>query len=262
MNGWQFSDALPAAAISIGLSVPRLLVFLIVVPLFPSSVYPSLLRVGIAIGLGAPVAAGIFHQLGPQTVDITVLIVLKEALLGLLLGVVAAVPIWAIESAGVLIDNQRGANAAQQVTPFAQADSSVLGAALMQALIVLTLASGAFSLLYELLLHSYGVWPVLELTPAVSQAGFQLAAAHFGDFLLRAVLYAAPVIAIIMLVDFAFALMGIYAPQLQTYFAAMPIKSLAALSVLVLYLVVLLSHGEDYFFETLRKAPAAIESVR
>jgi type III secretion protein T len=255
------ADVAPTALVSVVLSVPRLLAFMLVAPVFTSAVFPRLLRVGIAIGLGAPVAAGIFHQLSqqPPQAQLTAL-VLKECVLGLLLGLALAAPLWAISSVGALTDNQRGANAAQQVTPFAQADASELGGALQLALIVLLATSGTFVAMYQLLLQSFQAWPVLQLAPDVTQFGFDLTASRIGEYMQRALLYAAPLLAIVLLVDFAFALMSVFAPQLQTYFASMPIKSLAALAILALYLFVLLSHGEGYFLEVLRRESQLLES--
>lgn len=246
-------EAAPAAVTAVAMSMPRLFVFMAVVPLFHNAVFPRLVRIAIAVGLGAPVALGVYHQLGPQPVPLeAAALVLKECVLGLLLGLPVACPFWAISSVGSLTDNQRGANAAQMVTPFAQADSSVLGSSLSQALVVTLCASGAFGFIYQLLLESFEVWPVLQLVPDAAQFGWELSFGRFDEFVARALLYAAPVIAIILLVDFAFALMSVFAPQLQTYFAAMPIKSLVAIGMLALYLFVLIAHGEDYFREMIR----------
>jgi type III secretion protein T len=254
-------DTAPAIVVSAMLGMPRLLVFMIIVPLFPSNVFPRVLRTGVAIGLGAPVAVGVFHQLGPQVMppDVVVL-VLKECVLGLLIALPVAAPFWTMNAVGVLTDNQRGANAAQQVTPFAQADASELGAGLMQALVAMLAASGAYMLIYQLLLQSFQVWPVLQVVPDAAQFGFDFATARFDEFLYRTVLFAAPMLAIVLLVDFAFALTSVFAPQLQTYFASMPIKSLAAIGVLAMYVFVLLSHGEDYFLEVMRRESVLMES--
>lgn len=263
MSVWsQVANSTPATAVAAMLGTPRLLAFMFIVPLFPASVFPKLLRVGIAIGLGAPVAAGVFHQLGQQVErpDVVALVI-KEVVLGSLLGIAAAAPLWTIQSVGALADNQRGANAAQQVTPFAQADASLIGAALQQAFVVVLASSGAFVLMYQLLLQSYEVWPVMQLMPDVGQFGFDLATARFDEFMMRTVLYAAPVIAVVLLVDFTFALMSVFAPQLQTYFASMPIKSLAAIGVLIVYLMTLLQHSEAYFLDVMRRESAHLDSV-
>jgi type III secretion protein T len=256
------AELAPAALMSLTLSMPRVMVFMFIVSLFPPAVFPRTLRIAIAIGLTAPVAFGVFHQLGApmQQVDI-VAILIKESALGLALGLPMAGPVWAIQSVGAFIDNQRGANAAQQLTPFSQADASVIGAALLQALIVVLASSGILTMLYQLLLKSFEVWPVLHIAPDLSQYGFDLATQRFDDWVGRALLFAAPVIAVILLVDFAFALVSVFAPQLQAYFASMPIKSLAGIAVLAVYMVTLMSHGADYFSEMVHRQNMTLESV-
>jgi type III secretion protein T len=243
-----------AALKAVVLGVPRLFVCIVLLPMFPASVFPRLFRVGVAIGLGAPVCVGVYYHLAhtPQIVDLGAL-VFKECMLGLLLGLVLAAPLWAVEAVGTLADNQRGANAAQQVTPFATADASVLGSALLQAFVVLLATTGVFVAVYTFLLSTFEAWPVLQMLPDLTQFSADHAIARFGEFLMKAVLYAAPVLAIALLVDFVFSFMSVFAPQLQTYFAAFPIKSLLMILVLALYAAVLLSHGEAYFLQLLER---------
>jgi type III secretion protein T len=252
----------PTVVVAVTLSTLRLLTFIAIAPLFPSAVFPRLVRTAMAVGLGVPIAVGLFHQLGPQPIpENIVAIVLKEVVLGLFLALPVAMPFWALTAVGVYTDNQRGANAAQQVTPFAQADSSVLAGGLTKALLVALFASGAFAFIYTFLLQSFEVWPVLEMGPNVAQFGWDHIVGRFDEHMMRGLLYASPLLAIIILVDFAFALMSVFAPQLQTYFASMPIKSLAAIAVMVLYVHMLVAHSEDYFREVMYREFLFMESL-
>lgn len=256
-------DQLPVALTALLLCMPRPLMFMFMTTLFPQMVFPRTLKIAIAAGLSAPVAFGVFHELllRPAQVDVAAL-VLKECVLGLLIGAAMAGPFWAMQSVGALIDNQRGANAGAQMTPFSQADASLIGSALQQALVVVLAASGVLVLLYQLLLQSYEAWPVLRIAPDLTPYGFDLATWRFDEWMSRTLLYAAPILAVILLVDFAFAIITLFAPQLQTYFAAIPIKSLAAIAVLAVYVFVLLSHGEDFFRETLQRESTMMNRSR
>lgn len=257
----SLTEQLPLVVTALVLSMPRALMFLFMSTLFTSTVFPRMLKLGIVVGLSAPVAFGVFHQVLAQAPQAGIApLVLKEVVIGLVIGAAIAGPFWAIQSVGSLIDNQRGANAAAQMTPFSQADASLLGSALQQALVVVLAASGVLSLLYQLLLQSYAVWPVLELMPDLLPYGFDLATMRFDQWVAFTLLAAAPILAIILLVDFAFAFITLFAPQLQTYFAAIPVKSLAAIVVLVIYLFILLSHSEDFFRETLYRESTMMEN--
>lgn len=48
-------------------------------------------------------------------------------------------------------------------------------------------------------------------------------------------LYAAPFIAVLLFLEFGFAVLGLYSPQLQVSTLATPVKSLAGLGILLLY---------------------------
>lgn len=262
MTGPAFTEQVPAVLMAITFCTPRVLVFLYFSTLFPSMMFPRPLLIPIAIGLAAPSALGVYHQtaLAPQQVDVAA-VLLKECVLGLVLAVPIAGPMWALQSVGSLIDSQRGANAAQQLTPFSQADASLLGSALTQALIVVLAGSGILALIYLLLLQSYEVWPVLQLAPDLRLFGFDGAVVNFDNWISRALLLAFPVLGVILLVDFAFALVSVFAPQLQAYFASMPVKSLAAIAVLAVYTHLLVSHGESYFREVLHRQVRALSGT-
>jgi succinate dehydrogenase cytochrome b556 subunit len=65
-------------------------------------------------------------QLGE--VDLTFILLLgKEAIIGLVLGYVAAIPFWTMEAIGFVVDNQRGASMAATVNPMTGHDTSPLG---------------------------------------------------------------------------------------------------------------------------------------
>lgn len=255
------AEQLPAALMALTLSTPRVVMFMFMCSLFPQAVFPRMLRVTIAIGLAAPVAFGVFHETaGLRMEQLSVAaIVVKETVLGLMLGVPLAAPVWVMQSVGALADNQRGANAAQQVTPFSMADASLLGAALQQALIVVLAGTGILVMIYLLLLQSFEVWPVMKLAPDLAPYGFDVAVANFDDWMAKAVLFAAPVVGVILLVDFTFALVSVFAPQLQAYFASMPVKSLAAIALLSVYLLTLMTHGGNYFRDVVYRQQASYE---
>lgn len=231
------------------LALPRTLVIMLLVPLFNTgSQMPRTLRVGIAIGLALPVALGVAEGLQGRAAALPVAsLALKECVLGLAMGILLAAPFWTIESAGALLDQQRGENAGQAVTPFSEGQASIMGSAMKQALVIWLAVTGGYQAFYELLLHSYQAWPVLEFTPEFGAAKRELVMQGYGEFTRLAIIYAAPFVMVLLVIDFGFAMLGVTAPNLQTYFAAMPVKSLAGMFVLIVYFHMLLEHGGGYF---------------
>ena len=82
------------------------------------------------------------------TIEITAFFMLsvlfKEVLLGLMMGFIANIPFWAMESAGFIIDNQRGTTMASALNPMSGSQTSPLAIFLSQALITLVFVTGIF----------------------------------------------------------------------------------------------------------------------
>jgi len=242
-------DALQNLLMAATLALPRTMVCLALVPLFQSGgAVPRTLRIGIALGLSLPACVGVAESVPGSWTHVPVLaLALKEAALGLFMGIVLACPFWAIETAGALLDNQRGENAGQQATPFSEGNASLMGSALKQVLVIYLGATGGVSLFYQLLLTSYEAWPVLSLMPGFLKGDGTQILQRFNEMVRLGILFSAPFVLVLVVIDFGFALLGVAATNLQTYFAAMPVKSLGGLFVLLVYLERLLDHGDGYF---------------
>lgn len=254
--------AMREGLLALALALPRMLVCMLLVPVFASGVLTKTMRVAVAAAFALPVWFGMVQSSietgGPFAVFS---LIMKEAFIGLLLGFSLAMPFWAINSVGALLDNQRGANAAQQNTPFGEVNESLIGAALQQAMIAFLAVTGGLSALYQLLLTSYRAWPVLSPIPDFNGITVSYFIERFSELCQLAMLYALPLLVIALLVEFCFALMGMFATQLQVSFAAPPVKSLVGIYILVLYLNILLGHGSDYFFRIINILLATLNNV-
>jgi type III secretion protein T len=248
--------------LAFAIGVPRAIVCCYLVHVFGSSILPKTLRLALAMGFSIPVISGAWAALGHAGTEVPLIaLIFKESLLGLLLGLSLCMPFWAVEAVGALLDNQRGANAAQQVTPFAVADLSMTGAILRMSLIAFMGLTGSLTAMYELMLESYDAWPVLTLVPDLTGFGPEEMAARFTEFTRLSVLYAAPIMAVVGLIDLGFAFIGIFSPNLPTYFAAMPVKSIVGMLILALYAGTLMTHGSDYFERTLDVEFSALRTI-
>lgn len=168
----------------------------------------------------------------------------KEALLGAMLGFLLSTPFWAFRSAFTLVDNQRGANAAQMVNPSLQADSSLLGELTERALVLFLIQAGIFPVIFEVVVDSYALWPIRQGWPDFvfmqRDVIFGLLLPFIGD----ALLFSSPILLLLLLFEFGLALASISVQGIPVSQLAMPIKGLLALFILALYFGVLLSHAE------------------
>ena len=166
-------------------------------------------------------------------------LVLKEAALGALLGVLLAMPFWLFESVGALLDNQRGALTGGQINPSLGPDATPIGHMFKQLAIFLLMVTLGLGALTQVIWDSYLIWPPTAWLPLPAVNGLGVFLEVLSDTFMHMMLYAAPFIAVLLLLEFGVALLSLYSPQLQVSSLAMPVKCLAGLAFLLLYLPLL-----------------------
>lgn len=235
---------------------PRTLAMLSVLPLFNVQLVPGMLRLGVAAGLGLVVAPTLVPALHREMASgLLVGILFKEALVGFALGFLMAIPFWAFEAVGFLIDNQRGASIAATLNPLTGNDSSPMGILFNQAFIVFFLVSGGLNLVLGALYDSFRLWPVLDGMPTLHADSVPLILAQLDRIVRLALLLGAPAIIAMFLSELGLALVSRFVPQLQVFFLAMPIKSGLVLLVLIVYATTLFDHGRALIEDMARVVP-------
>lgn len=229
------------------LLLPRILSCFVIMPILSRQMLGGgLVRNGVACSLALFAFPMVAHTLPPAIAGYELaLLIGKEVLLGLLIGFIATVPFWAIEAAGFIIDNQRGASMASTLNPMLGNQTSPTGLLLAQTLTTLFFSGGGFLMLIGALYQSYATWPIGSFFP---QIGSQWVAFFYNQFtqLLRlCLLFAAPVLIAMFLAEFGLALISRFAPSLNVFILAMPIKSLIASALLVIYVTTLMGHAVD-----------------
>lgn len=235
----------------LALALPRILTVFTVVPLLAEPVLPGLLRNGIAISLAVvilPVVEAQLHGVMPDGVGMLLLIG-KEAFLGLLMGYLVSIVFWAVGSVGFLIDTQRGAMSAGLSNLLFGGETSPLGAFLVQAVTTLLFVSGGFMGLLEVLYLSYEAWPVPAYYPAFNGAAVEFFLKQLDLLMYLTVLLAGPALIVMFLVELGIAQIGRFLPQLNVFLLAMPVKSALALLLMVLYMAALLHYLRGGFQE-------------
>ena len=222
---------------SIMLAIVRVLATMFLIPIFSFKTIRGLPRYAVAMAVSLPVSVTLVEPLQQANFHFFMLffIMLKEAVIGFIIGFLMTLPFWMYQSIGAMIDNQRGALSGGYFNPGAGPDSSMLSDVLSRALGILLIAIGAFPALFNVILESYVLWPPLEWMPQIVDSAHEFVIASFQDMLYKFTLYAGPVILILLLIESGFAILGTYSPQLQVYFMAMPVKSIIGTLILVLY---------------------------
>ncbi len=235
---------------------PRILALFAVLPIFNPQLVPGMIRLGAAAAVGGLMAPALAPVV-PEHIAATqmLLMICKEAFIGFALGYAIAIPFWAFEAVGFLIDNQRGASIAATLNPLTGNDSSPLGILFNQAFIVFFFISGGFLLILGILYDSFALWPIYEWVPTFRAQTVPLLIAQLNRMVLLTLLFGAPVIVSMFLAELGLALVSRFVPQLQVFFLAMPIKSALAMMVLMMYAATLFDSGRDAIDELRNVVP-------
>ncbi|HIU18157.1 MAG TPA: type III secretion system export apparatus subunit SctT [Candidatus Avidesulfovibrio excrementigallinarum] len=243
------------------LGMPRLFALVMVAPFFGSSIVTGQIRTLLVMALYMPLHPAIVDSLTSDIVlaaplslamggRLTMLFI-KEAILGLMIGFIAGIAFWAVQSAGFFMDNQRGASMAEGQDILSGEQSSPLGQLLFQSLCYIFYATGAFLAFMGVVYASYGLWPVTQPFPTDVPQGVPLFfAGKVGWLVGHMLLLAGPIAVACLLTDVSLGLVNRFASQLNVYVLAMPIKSGLVAVLLCVYLAMLLSHAPELFQQT------------
>jgi len=247
MDQADFHHQAMAYLASLAWSQPRMLAIFLMVPIFNQALLPGMLRLVVATSLGLLVAPVLLPQAQAQVGGMDgariALLVAKEAFVGLVIGFMLALPFWAFEGIGFLIDNQRGASIASTLNPLTGNDTSPLGILFNQAFIVFVFVSGGFLMLLDVVYDSFRVWSVWDWSPTLRAESMPVFIGLLGRLVRLALLLAAPAVVAMFLAEVGLAMVSRFVPQLQVFFMAMPIKSAVAFLVLVLYMTTLFEYS-------------------
>jgi len=182
--------------------------------------------------------------------------------LGLLVGFFSSFVFWLAMNIGFFIDNQRGASMASVFDPMSGDQTSPIGEFLQQTVVVLFYAGGGFLVFLGMVYQSYLIWPVFSYWPNLTDAFPGLILEEADQLMRLTVILASPVIITVFISEFGLGLMNRFAPQLQVFFLAMPIKSLVAILVMIFYLTYLMDFLETEYLSLRGLIPFLQETVR
>lgn len=227
--------------LALTLAMARIFPCLLLSPVFSFNAIKGGLRSGIVLALALFPVPMIQQQLAADDPSLFLLaaLALKEVIIGVAIGLLMAMPFWLFESVGALFDNQRGALTGGQLNPQLGPDATPLGFLMQQSIILLLVVGLGLSTITQIIWDSYSLWPPMQWLPLPGEAGLKVYLELLGGIFTHMVLYAGPLVALLLLVDFSVGILSIYSPQLQATVLAMPAKCLLGMLFFVLYLPIL-----------------------
>ena len=202
----------------------------------------------------------------PMQQDLMVLVVLflKEAFYGVLIGFSAAIVFYAYEGVGQMIDNQRGVSIARLLIPQLGEQGSISGLFLFQLGMVIYLALGGHLLFLEGFFRSFEVLPVLAF-PTTGPGLFPLMTPCMkitGEVLYIALQMSAPVIIAICLADIILGLANRVAPQINVWELGFHVKGYVGILLLFLALTMIGEQMNRYSTEYVKHESDVIEMLQ
>lgn len=202
----------------------RVSAFFAVLPVWSFKGVPVAIRAALAL-----MASVLFASLVPAPADLAVghplaaaLLLVREVLCGLALGLAVALVFAAIQQTGEIVQIQMGLADAEIIDPLSGQDSQPMGMLLEMAFFMLFLAAGGHHLLLSLIGRSYVAFPIGAVPPpdvmadAVLQAGALM--------LVFGLKLAAPLLAGFLLLAVVLAVLARALPELNVLMASLPIR--------------------------------------
>ncbi|KAB8138751.1 flagellar type III secretion system protein FliR [Gracilibacillus oryzae] len=209
----------------------RVLAFFVTIPIFSYRTIPNQLKIGIGFFLAwitlytLPIPEVSFDGM-------FILLLLKEAIIGLLLGLIAYIILAAIQIAGGFIDFQMGFAIANVVDPQTGAQSPLTGQYFYVIAIIFLLMVDGHHLLINGLFYSFEIIPLDSL---ISLNNIDFVLRTFSQMFVIAFQLSIPIVGCLFLVDVALGIMARTVPQLNVFVVGLPLKILVSFVVLFMF---------------------------
>jgi flagellar biosynthetic protein FliR len=227
----------------------RITSFFVVAPLFSYKTVPNTFKIGLAafVTFLTFTAEGTGH---PVPLDAQyILLLIREVLIGLLLGLVAMFFFSAVQAAGSFMDTQIGFGIANIIDPMTGVSSPLLGNFKFMVAIMLFLSFDGHHYFLQAIMESY------RWVPLDNHLFEEAAKGSISDFLVRSLgsvfaisfQLAFPIVASMFLTDLGLGLLTRVSPQFNVFVVGVPLKILLGLLMLAVLFPTFISLFHDLF---------------
>ncbi|MGE7020357.1 flagellar biosynthetic protein FliR [Solibacillus cecembensis] len=223
----------------------RVSAFFVSVPLLSYRTIPPQVRIILAMAMSWMM----YYTFQIEPFEINgdyLLLILKEVIIGLMLGLAASMVMSAVQIAGGFIDFQMGFAMANIIDPQTGAQSPLMGQFLNFLALLLLLAINGHHLLLDGIFYSYQFMPINQFFP---NFGEEMTAIYiikmFAAVFAIAFQMSAPIVATLFLVTLALGITGKTVPQMNIFVIGFPIKIAVGFLVLIVTMGVLVGVMKD-----------------
>ncbi|MDQ7980258.1 type III secretion system export apparatus subunit SctT [Paraburkholderia sp. SARCC-3016] len=229
------SQQLVHSMIIIGLCSERLMVMMMIFPPTSDNFIQGRVRTALALMWGSFVAYGQDGLMEHGDAMILVVVALKEALIGIVIGFAASSVFWAAECVGTYVDDLTGFNQIQMQNPSQGQETSLTSTLLSQFAIAAFWCFGGMTFLLGAIYESYHWWPIQNVAPVAAKIVESFVLSKTDSLMETVAKLATPMMVLLLLIDIGFGFTGKVSQKLDLHSLAQPVKG--ALTILMLALL-------------------------
>jgi len=221
----------------------RISTALISSPVFGSKVIPTLPKIFLSIVIAYIVYLTIDRSAISAVPSGYMIIILsiKEAITGLVIGFMLQFVFWGVSYAGTLIGFDMGLTMAEVFNPSADESNNIIGEFLYYGALMIFFIINGHHYIISSLKHSFSVIPLGKFT--LTKPVYDLIIVYAASVFVIAVKIASPIMVSFFLIHIAEGIVSRIIPQMQVFFVTQPLKigigllMLAAITPLYLYII-------------------------
>ncbi|CAH0346176.1 flagellar biosynthetic protein FliR [Bacillus sp. CECT 9360] len=225
----------------------RVVSFFVTMPIFSYRTIPTTHRIGLSFFLAwimyYTIEAPVFE------IDATYfMLIIKEALIGLLIGFVAFMILSAVQIAGAFIDFQSGFAIASVIDPQTGVQNPLMGQYLYTISLLFLLGADGHHLLLDGIFYSYRFIPIDQAwIPFGDNNLLEYIVKAFNQSFIIAFQMSIPVVGSLFLVDVALGIVARTVPQFNIFVVGLPVKIIVSFIVLIVVMAMMMVVVQQLF---------------
>ena len=235
------------------LILTRVSCFVFIAPFFSMKNSPATVRMGISFFT----ALLLYQALSPaegvvySTLPEYAVIVMKEAVVGLLIGFAATICTSIVNFAGSIADMETGLSMVTLMDPTSRDSTSITGVMYQYVLMLIMIATGMYRYLFGALADTFRLIPVngaVFRTESLVNSMIEF----LGDYVIIGFRIVLPVFCSILLLNAVLGILAKVSPQMNMFAVGIQLKILVGLSVLF-FTAGMLSGAADFIFQEMKR---------